>query len=58
MANTIELAVINTEEEIQQYKEDKKATHCFCARCGLKKMMTIDELIAYTENCKLCRDRR
>lgn len=51
----LELASKRSEEEIKQYQEDQKATHCFCSRCGLKKMMTVDELMAYTENCQKCR---
>jgi len=49
------IASKNTDEQIQQYREDQKAAACYCARCGLRKMMTIDELMAYTEACKKCR---
>lgn len=50
----MEIIAKNTDEQIQQWREDQKPTRVHCQRCKLRAMMTIDEYINYVENCKIC----
>lgn len=42
----------NSDETIARYKEDKKQKHHTCPCCGLKRMMTVIQILEHNDECE------
>jgi len=48
----LEIAVINTPEEIQNHKADMQPEPTLCGKCGFTAMMNIPQTIEHYKKCK------